>query len=43
MLSYIPDLLQGLHTSLSLTVVSLLVALVLALCFTVVLTLRPRG
>lgn len=43
MLSYIPDLLQGLHTSLSLTVVSLLVALVLALCFTVVLTLRPQG
>lgn len=41
MLSYIPDLLQGLHTSLSLTLVSLLLALALALGFTVILTLRP--
>ncbi|MDN6227858.1 MAG: arginine ABC transporter permease ArtM [Enterobacterales bacterium] len=41
MFEYIPDIIQGLPTSLTLTVVSLLVALVLALLFTIVLTLRP--
>lgn len=43
MFEYIPDIIQGLPTSLTLTVVSLLVALVLALLFTIVLTLRPVG
>lgn len=41
MFEYIPDIIQGLPTSLSLTIISLLVALVLALLFTIVLTLRP--
>lgn len=41
MFEYIPDIIQGLPTSLTLTVVSLLVALVLALLFTIVLTLSP--
>ncbi|MDN6113782.1 MAG: arginine ABC transporter permease ArtM [Enterobacterales bacterium] len=41
MFEYIPDIIQGLPTSLTLTVVSLLVALVLALLFTIVLPLRP--
>lgn len=40
MLSYLPEILKGLHTSLTLTLASLLVALVLALLFTVVLTLK---
>lgn len=41
MFEYIPDIIQGLPTSLSLTIISLLVTLVLALLFTIVLTLRP--
>ncbi|SLM62964.1 MULTISPECIES: arginine ABC transporter permease ArtM [Dickeya] len=40
MLSYIPELLKGLHTSLLLTVLALLLALVLSLALTVVLTLK---
>lgn len=40
MLNYFPELLKGLHTSLSLTVASLLLALTLALIFTVVLALK---
>lgn len=40
MLSYFPELLKGLHTSLTLTVASLLLALVLALVFTVILALK---
>ncbi|MEN4911220.1 arginine ABC transporter permease ArtM [Erwinia amylovora] len=40
MLNYFPELLKGLHTSLSLTVASLLLALALALIFTVVLALK---
>ncbi len=40
MLSYLPEILKGLQTSLTLTVASLLVALVLALLFTVVLSLK---
>ena len=40
MLSYLPEILKGLHTSLTLTLASLLVALVLALLFTVVLSLK---
>ncbi|AKJ42516.1 arginine ABC transporter permease ArtM [Pragia fontium] len=40
MFQYLPDVLKGLHTSLSLTAVSLIVALVLALLFTVILTLK---
>jgi arginine transport system permease protein len=40
MLVYLPDILKGLHTSLTLTVASLLVALVLSLLFTLVLTLK---
>ena len=40
MLSYFPELLKGLHTSLTLTVASLLLALVLALAFTVILALK---
>ena len=35
MLEYLPELLKGLHTSLTLTVASIVVALVLALIFTV--------
>jgi len=40
MLEYLPELLKGLNTSLTLTVASLLLALVLALLFTVVLALK---
>lgn len=40
MLSYLPELLKGLHTSLTLTVASLLLALVLSLIFTVILSLK---
>lgn len=40
MLAYLPEILKGLHTSLTLTIASLLVALVLALLFTVVLSLK---
>ncbi|WJV55509.1 arginine ABC transporter permease ArtM [Pectobacteriaceae bacterium CE90] len=40
MLAYIPDLLKGLHTSLTLTVVALIVALLLSLLLTVILTLK---
>lgn len=40
MLSYFPELLKGLNTSLMLTVASLLLALILALVFTVILTLK---
>lgn len=40
MLSYLPELLKGLHTSLTLTVASLLLALLLALLFTVILSLK---
>ncbi|AWH87566.1 arginine ABC transporter permease ArtM [Limnobaculum parvum] len=40
MFQYLPDILQGLHTSLTLTIVSLIVALILAILFTVVLTLK---
>jgi arginine transport system permease protein len=40
MLSYLPELLKGLHTSLTLTVASLLLALLLALIFTVILSLK---
>lgn len=40
MLSYLPELLKGLHTSLTLTVASLLLALLFALLFTVILSLK---
>ncbi|QBH96678.1 arginine ABC transporter permease ArtM [Limnobaculum zhutongyuii] len=40
MFQYLPDVLQGLHTSLTLTIVALIVALILAILFTVVLTLK---
>ncbi|WP_338562533.1 arginine ABC transporter permease ArtM [Erwinia sp. E_sp_B04_7] len=40
MLSYLPELLKGLHTSLTLTVASLLLALMLALLFTAILSLK---
>lgn len=40
MLAYLPELLKGLQTSLTLTVASLLAALVLSLLFTVVLALK---
>ncbi|MDM2736945.1 arginine ABC transporter permease ArtM [Citrobacter sp. Ct235] len=40
MLEYLPELLKGLHTSLTLTVASIVVALILALIFTIVLTLK---
>lgn len=40
MLEYLPELMKGLHTSLTLTVASLIVALILALIFTIVLTLK---
>ncbi len=36
MLEYLPELLKGLHTSLTLTVASIAVALVLALVFTII-------
>lgn len=40
MLDYIPELLKGLHTSVTLTVTALIVALFLSLLLTVVLTLK---
>jgi len=40
MLSYLPDLLKGLHTSLTLTGASLILALLLSLLFTVILALK---
>lgn len=40
MLSYLPELLKGLHTSLTLTLASLLLALMLSLLFTVILSLK---
>ncbi len=40
MLSYLPELLKGLHTSLTLTVASLILALAFALLFTVILSLK---
>lgn len=40
MLDYLPELMKGLHTSLTLTVASIIVALILALFFTIVLTLK---
>lgn len=40
MLGYLPELLKGLHTSLTLTVASLLLALLFALLFTVILSLK---
>ncbi len=40
MLEYLPELMKGLHTSLTLTLASLIVALVLSLLFTVVLALK---
>ena len=40
MLSYLPELLKGLHTSLALTLASLLLALLLSLLFTVILSLK---
>nr|WP_024967588.1 arginine ABC transporter permease ArtM [Pantoea sp. IMH] len=40
MLSYLPELLKGLHTSLTLTLASLLLALILSLLFTVILSLK---
>lgn len=40
MLSYLPELLKGLHTSLTLTVASLILALILALVFTAILSLK---
>ncbi|TZG27102.1 arginine ABC transporter permease ArtM [Enterobacter sp. RVSM5a] len=43
MLDYLPELMKGLHTSLTLTVASIIVALILALIFTIVLTLKNAG
>lgn len=40
MLDYFPELMKGLHTSLTLTVASIIVALILALIFTIILTLK---
>lgn len=40
MLSYLPELLKGLHNSLTLTVASLILALILALVFTAILSLK---
>ena len=40
MLEYFPELMKGLHTSLTLTVASIIVALILALIFTIILTLK---
>lgn len=40
MLNYLPDLLKGLHTSLTLTAAALTLALLLSLLFTVILSLR---
>lgn len=43
MLEYLPELLKGLHTSLTLTVASIVVALILSLIFTIILTLKTPG
>ncbi|KZP41021.1 hypothetical protein XF27_03870, partial [Escherichia coli] len=43
MFEYLPELMKGLHTSLTLTVASLIVALILALIFTIILTLKNAG
>ncbi|VTO21296.1 Arginine ABC transporter [Klebsiella variicola] len=43
MLDYLPELLKGLHTSLTLTVASIIVALILSLIFTIILTLKTPG
>lgn len=43
MFEYLPELMKGLHTSLTLTVASLIVALILALIFTIILTLKTAG
>lgn len=40
MWDYLPEVLKGLHTSLTLTVAALIVALLLSLLFTVILTLK---
>jgi arginine transport system permease protein len=40
MLDYLPELMKGLHTSLTLTVASIIVALILSLIFTIILTLK---
>lgn len=40
MLDYLPELLKGLHTSLTLTAVAIIVALALSLLLTIVLTLK---
>lgn len=40
MLDYLPELLKGLHTSLTLTVASIIVALILSLILTIILTLN---
>ncbi|MEY8710872.1 arginine transporter permease subunit ArtM [Mangrovibacter phragmitis] len=40
MLAYLPELLKGLHTSLTLTAASIILALALSLVFTVILTLK---
>mgnify|MGYP000914049674 CR=1 FL=1 len=40
MLDYLPELLKGLHTSLTLTAASIVVALILSLIFTIILTLK---
>lgn len=40
MFEYLPELMKGLHTSLTLTVASIIVALILALIFTIILTLK---
>lgn len=43
MLAYLPELLKGLHTSLTLTLASLIAALVLSLLCTIVLSLKVPG
>ncbi len=43
MLDYLPELLKGLHTSLTLTLVSLIAALLLSLLCTIVLALKISG
>ena len=43
MLDYLPELLKGLHTSLTLTVASIIVALILSLILTIILTLKTPG
>ncbi|VTR37948.1 Arginine ABC transporter permease protein ArtM [Serratia fonticola] len=40
MLEFIPEIIKGLHTSLSLTIVALIVALLMSLVLTVILTLK---